>query len=982
MNRCALLISTVLSTLSFVGASALAQDEFETTEYRNQSGLGMIRAAEAYRLGYTGAGVLVGVFDSGISAWHPEFAGQVAGGYDFARRMPVTQSDGFDIDGHGSHVNGIIGAARDGIGMHGVAFNSRLFSVRYNGEAEGEGDELSVLDSEFARSWSYMATRNLTVINNSLGVNDCDEYADGSEPCNVTDYGRTPGATFNVDELFGKTRAALGELQRAGTLMVFATGNEQQLHPDLLAGMPHHYPELEPNWLAVAAVDVDSGALAWYSNRCGVAARWCLAAPGSVEGDVGIVSVSNEGGYVRLSGTSMAAPHVTGAVALVKEAFPFFTATQLQQTILTTATDLTPADGHRYDDVYGWGLLNVGKAVRGPALFVSTFDVDTQGYTATFANDIGDLFDDPKHAGQSGSLIKRGAGTLTLSGTNSYRGTTTVESGALVIAGINNTGDTVVNGGMLHVAKHAQLNSPYNTVNGGRFIANGTLAPTSTTRVNPRGTLGGNGIVGTLINYGTVAPGNSVGTLTVAGDYIAHPGSVLHIEVDPDNSYDRLIVGGNAALDGTLALRGGPFRPGIAYNFLTLTDSTKSLSGNFGEIDSPLLFLTPSLMSGGGTGLAFNVARNQVRLADYGYTANQRAVASAMDAVSSAPPAALSAEYDDVLNATARTLPGLMDALSGEGHASVQSVLTAQGEQWVSAVTQRLNDGFAQEIGREVRPLWVSVQRQWADLGGEDGSADTRGRSYGLYLGADTALPGGWRAGGAIGLHDGRIETDARGTYTDSQSYTAAVYGARQWLVHDSGALTWRVSAAYTHYDLDGRRSLSAGGAQTLKARYDARQLQAFTELGYAFGARHELVLEPFGRFAWSGLRSEGFSESGGSAALQARSREEQTASLTLGLRLHGEMPVASDSNARWKAELGWRHARGDLTPKRHMAFAGAPDIGFTVAGAPLARNALQMGLNAELDVGKDIAVGAQYNGQIGGGNRNHAGSLFLNIRF
>src|SRR5690606_39903498 len=56
-----------------------------------------------------------------------------------------------------------------------------------------------------------------------------------------------------------------------------------------------------------------------------------------------------------------------------------------------------------------------------------------------------------------------------------------------------------------------------------------------------------------------------------------------------------------------------------------------------------------------------------------------------------------------------------------------------------------------------------------------------------LYLGADTALPGGWRAGGAIGLHDGRIETDARGTYTDSQSYTAAVYGARQWLVHDSG---------------------------------------------------------------------------------------------------------------------------------------------------------------------------------------------------
>src|SRR5690606_6018149 len=139
------------------------------------------------------------------------------------------------------------------------------------------------------------------------------------------------------------------------------------------------------------------------------------------------------------------------------------------------------------------------------------------------------------------------------------------------------------------------------------------------------------------------------------------------------------------------------------------------------------------------------------------------------------PPAALSAEYGDVLNATARTLPGLMDALRGEVHASAQSVLTALREQWVSAVTQRLNDGFAQDIGREGRPLCVSVHRQWADPAGAGGSADTRGRSYGLYLGADTALPGGWRAGGAIGLHDGRIETDARGTYTDSQSYTAAV---------------------------------------------------------------------------------------------------------------------------------------------------------------------------------------------------------------
>jgi len=114
-----------------------------------------------------------------------------------------------------------------------------------------------------------------------------------------------------------------------------------------------------------------------------------------------------DGGYLPYDGTSMATPVVSGVAALVKEAFPWFTAHDLQQTLLTTATDLG-APG--VDEIYGWGLVNAAKAVLGYGQFVETATLDTKGYSSTFSNDISG----------AGGLVKAGAGTLTLIGANTY----------------------------------------------------------------------------------------------------------------------------------------------------------------------------------------------------------------------------------------------------------------------------------------------------------------------------------------------------------------------------------------------------------------------------------------------------------------------------------------------------------------------------------------------------------------------------------
>ncbi len=133
-------------------------------------------------------------------------------------------------------------------------------------------------------------------------------------------------------------------------------------------------------------------------------------------------------GYYTISGTSMAAPHVAGAAAVLRQAFPFLTAPQIAQTMFTTATHLGDGPANAPNATFGWGLLNLGKAIDGPGQFTSTWTVNTtyngQAYHGRFANDISGV----------GGLIKVGLGTLELAGTNTYAGGTAVLGGTLAVS--------------------------------------------------------------------------------------------------------------------------------------------------------------------------------------------------------------------------------------------------------------------------------------------------------------------------------------------------------------------------------------------------------------------------------------------------------------------------------------------------------------------------------------------------------------------
>ncbi|USY24968.1 autotransporter domain-containing protein [Alcaligenes sp. 1735tsa3] len=921
-----LLVQMALLSLALPGIAHAEPDntlaQWRTKEYKRQPGLDMINAATAYSLGFTGKGVTVGILDSGISAKHPEFAGAIAGGFDFNTDTLYTNGQGEDSTipaGHGSHVAGIIGARRDGAGMHGVAFNSQLFAVAYgtNGDDDDDDDDTpptrrqiaAVFDQVLSQGWNYLAPFNLPIINNSSGVNKCD--GSFGPPCHVLDYSSAQDALEWQPLIIDAFKSSV----QAGTLMVFATGNEWQDHPDLLAGSPHWFPELKDNWLAVTALGED-GSLASYANKCGVAAEWCLAAPGG-EWAPGINSVDSGGGYTYQSGTSMASPHVAGGAALVKEAFPYFTAYHLQQTLLTTATPLGDPS------LYGWGLMNVGKAVQGPAQFTRLFDVDTLGYNSTFANDISGI----------GGLHKRGSGSLELAGNNSYTGNT--------------------------------------TVSGGRLAVNGTLVSAIT--VEGEGTLGGSGTVAQVDNYGTLAPGNSVGTLTVSGDYTAHAGSVHELEVDSSGASDRLVVGGTARIDGTLKLAGGPFRQNVSYSFL---NATNGVTGQYSHIAYDMAFLSPTLAY--GPNLSLVIERNDIPFASFAYTGNQKSVAQALDTGSTQPPAAMTDLYDTVLNAQSSQVAGYMEQLQGQIHAGTTSALLSNGNLLPRTLGKQASSA-RNAMGKNT-VLWAEVIHQQRDLDGDDNSQDVRHKVGGLFLGGDTAIgEQGWRMGASLGYLENRIKLDDRRQSSRSNSYSAALYGTQAWEM-GSGSLNLLAGGAYTRHSLDSERSISIHQSATLKADYKAHSIQAFAQLGYRMPVSPRSSVEPYASVNWHQLRHGSFSESGGQAALRGDSQRQNLSTVTLGLRGTTELDLPK-TTLSLSAGLGWRHALGDTTPERELAFAALPGSNFRISGAPIAKNAAVAELGAELKAGKSTSFGLNYQGQFGR-NQDHAGSLFMKVRF
>jgi subtilisin family serine protease len=293
------------------------------------------QAAEAWGAGHTGsASVLIGVIDEGAMYNHFDLDGQFwinpkdavdgvdndGNGYvDDVHGWDFDKNDNTTFDGtqddHGTHVSGTIGAKRNGAGVVGVAWNVTIISAKFLGRRGGTTAN-AVKAVDYITDLKTRHGLNIAATNNSWG-----------------------GGGYS-QSLFD----AINRANNANILFVAAAGNGgSDGVGDNNDGSSPHYPSSysNPNIIAVASI-TSSGAKSSFSNYG--ATKVDIGAPGS--GIISTVPSGNGGsGYASYSGTSMATPHVTGAVALYASYHPGENASQIKSAILSSATPTASLSG-------------------------------------------------------------------------------------------------------------------------------------------------------------------------------------------------------------------------------------------------------------------------------------------------------------------------------------------------------------------------------------------------------------------------------------------------------------------------------------------------------------------------------------------------------------------------------------------------------------------------------------------------------------
>lgn len=1024
----------VSAALSVAPFSALAQF-VPGQEYFNQPAFATVNILPAYNAGLSGAGVRIGVVDSGINPNHLEFTQAIVAGYDSVSGRSGTSDlssflhDNPDYSNHGSFTASVVAGRLDGgaraDNMQGVAYNA--------GIVIGTMDFDPGYFDRMAAALNYVSGQSVKVINNSW---DTAEHIGNP----ALDY---QTLVQGGPQLISAIKTALDR----GSVVVFTTGNEGAMTPATPAVLPSFDADVaaKGGFIVVGASTIDGTALADYANRCGITQAYCLVAPGgsgdssrppAEQGVLGADGGTNRR-YYNQAGTSAAAPIVSGAVALVAEQFPWMTNRNLATTILTTASRAeTPGDE------WGRGLLNIGKAIGGPGIFEEDFTAHvTTGYTSIFSNNI---------SGMAG-LHKLGAGTLILSGANSYSGDTRLNGGDLVVYGQANLGSSdkalqfdggvlrfgadltldrnlIIGpgGGTLDTGNHTLTYSGSDIRGGGTLTFFGTLSfvgkpLTLGSDLTLNGTwnadlllpatlsLQGNGRVnGDLTIAGTLSPGNSIGTMTVSGSVLNQPSSRFVVEIDGAGHHDRLRLTGASSTytaDGGLVplllgiggAASNTYQPAVGQGF-EFVSAPGGVRGQFSSFTPPGVGLLPGtrmdLVYGPS---ALTLYATPASYADIGAagvpdSATRRQVGAILEGMRPAPGLRESKPitkrlFDGLARQSQSSLPLSMDQLGGVGYAQLIGMHVENTrfltEQTMAAVSsQRRGESahlagpatsvLAHDSEADIWSLALGRTSRWGGDRATYGISDTLG---GLMGGVQKRLDAQTLAGVSLAYAGSHSDVEHNIGNGSAQNLQLTAYASRSF--EDGFFVQGALGGGAGR--IQAKRSVVMLGKQ-YEATIDTTDLNVAVLTGWASGARDAVRYETSLGLTYLALRNLGFRDSAsdafGSLRIKAQTQESMSATLT------GRISVPFQAKGiHWRAAglAGWIHGFADSRTRVDSNVLGQP---YSIVSGTVGRNRLSLGVALSGNVTNRLRVGLDLGRQAARHWHATTGGLWVHLAF
>ena len=777
-------------------------------------------------------------------------------------------------------------------------------------------------------------------------------------------YLRKLGETIALSENDNRVNNLINFYRNAvdqGSLFIWAAGNRRadgttMDEASIQAGLPYYVSGLYKGWIAVMGVRPDGTEYNPHLARARRAMWWTVAA----NGECGLPGCTEYG-------SSFATPKVSAAATKLKEKFPWMTGHEIQQTILTTATDLGQPG---VDEIFGWGLLNEEKALKGPAKFSRELLVGERaanaGLSGQFNANVGDNITSTfeNNITGLGGLKKSGNGTLILAGNNTYQGSTDIESGTLIVEKENGSPITIKSGGTL-------VTTPTTII--GLKTYSGNLSPVN---VKNEG--------GTLENRGSGA--------VITGDYTATAGSVTKAEIGT-----KLTVRGAVNLNGgntTLqTLSNGKYITAKTMSSAVI-EAEKGINGNFDRVE------TPELINGAveTSDNKINVKLSRKNVLEYAEkiaesdemqkntAQNLETAFQNLDENIENGTAGNVAQFErkaaklQSLNHSNRAT--VLDSLSGQIYASAQA-LTFQHSQTVNKdLSNRLVMLGTLDNPGDNFGLWISGLGANGTLK-QDGYGKGDTKVFGGQVGVDRQFGENLILGTALSYSKANVKFNRYGGKSDANNFGVSLYG-RLGNKNIPFYLQGRLGIGFVDSDVERDIILSSNDYTRAKINHNDKVYSGYLETGYDIkNGNGDFVVTPFAGLTHDTVVRGSFSEEKSQFGLTADKKNYNQTSALLGVRVGKAVNWNGGSKTTFQGYVTHQRAFNDQDLSFDARYTGLPGATFKVKGIGLAKNKTWAGVGALTEVNSKFGWYVNYDGSVDSGKGKGNNNVFTTgLRF